>query len=108
MTAKFGATSTTDGVLAGLDLKGERVLVTGTSSGLAIETARALVARGAYVVGMARDLAKANAATPSVREAAATAGGGFDLTELDLGSLANTAWRVASPRTRRARLRPGL
>ena len=48
MTAKFGATSTTDDVLAGLDLKGKRVLVTGTSSGLGIETARALVAHGAY------------------------------------------------------------
>ena len=56
MTAKFGATSTTDDVLAGLDLKGKRVLVTGTSSGLGIETARALVAHGAYVVGTARDL----------------------------------------------------
>ena len=42
MTAKFGATSTTDDVLAGLDLKDKRVLVTGTSSGLGIETARAL------------------------------------------------------------------
>src|SRR5438552_3953148 len=56
MTAKFGATSTTDDVLAGLDLKDKRVLVTGTSSGLGIETARAVVAHGAYVVGMARDL----------------------------------------------------
>ena len=36
MTAKFGATSTTDDVLAGLDLKDKRVLVTGTSSGLGI------------------------------------------------------------------------
>src|SRR5947207_497023 len=38
MTAKFGATSTTDDVLAGLDLKDKRVLVTGTSSGLGIES----------------------------------------------------------------------
>ena len=67
MTAKFGATSTTDDVLAGLDLKGKRVLVTGTSSGLGIETARALVAHGAYVVGTARDLDKAYAATGAVR-----------------------------------------
>ena len=58
MTAKFGATSTTDDVLAGLDLKDKRVLVTGTSSGLGIETARALVAHGAYVVGTARDSTK--------------------------------------------------
>jgi NAD(P)-dependent dehydrogenase (short-subunit alcohol dehydrogenase family) len=88
MTAKFGATSTTDDVLAGLDLKGKRVLVTGTSSGLGIETARALVAHGAYVVGTARDLDKAYAATGAVRAAAATSGG-FELIEVDLGSLAS-------------------
>lgn len=88
MTVKFGATSTTDDVLAGLELKGKRVLVTGTSSGLGIETARALVARGAYVVGAARDLDKAYAATGAVRAAAATSGG-FELIEVDLGSLAS-------------------
>src|SRR5206468_4523973 len=75
MTAKFGATSTTDDVPAGLDLKDKRVLVTGTSSGLGIETARALVAHGAYVVGTARDLNKAYAAIGAVRAAAATRGG---------------------------------
>ena len=88
MTEKFGATSTTDDVLAGLDLKGKRVLVTGTSSGLGLETARALVAHGAYVVGTVRDLDKAYAATGAIRAAAAT-GGDFDLIELELGSLAS-------------------
>lgn len=89
MTEKFGATSITDEVLAGLDLRGKRVLVTGTSSGLGIETARALVTCGAHVMGTARDLAKAQAATASVREATAAAGGGFELAELDLSSLAS-------------------
>ena len=88
MNAKFGATSTSDDVLAGLELKGKRVLVTGTSSGLGIETARALVAHGAYVVGAARDLDKAYATTGTVRAAAATSGG-FELIEVDLGSLAS-------------------
>jgi NAD(P)-dependent dehydrogenase (short-subunit alcohol dehydrogenase family) len=88
MTEKFGATSTTDDVLAGLDLKGKRVLVTGTSSGLGLETARALVAHGAHVVGTVRDLDKAYAATGAIRAAAAT-GGDFDLIELELGSLAS-------------------
>jgi len=88
MTEKFGATSTTDDVLAGLDLKGKRVLVTGTSSGLGLEIARALVAQGAHVVGTVRDLDKAYAATGAVRAAAAT-GGDFDLIELELGSLAS-------------------
>jgi NAD(P)-dependent dehydrogenase (short-subunit alcohol dehydrogenase family) len=83
----FGATSTTDEVLSGVNLKGKRILVTGVSAGLGIETARSLAAHGAYVVGAARDLAKAEAATAQVRKDAAANGGGFELIELDLGSL---------------------
>ena len=59
----FGATSTTDEVLEGVSLSGKRVLVTGVSAGLGVETARALAAHGAEVVGAARDLNKAKAAT---------------------------------------------
>lgn len=88
MSGQFGATSTTDEVLAGLDLSGQRVLVTGVSAGLGVETARALAARGAHVVGAARDLAKAERATEEVRAQAAN-GGRLDLVELDLASLAS-------------------
>jgi NAD(P)-dependent dehydrogenase (short-subunit alcohol dehydrogenase family) len=86
MANGFGATSTTDDVLAGINLSRKRVLVTGVSAGLGVETARALVARGAQVVGAARDLAKAERATSEVRAQAAN-GGSFNLVELDLGSL---------------------
>jgi NAD(P)-dependent dehydrogenase (short-subunit alcohol dehydrogenase family) len=86
MTNSFGATSTTDDVLAGIDLRGRRVLVTGVSAGLGVETARALAAHGAQVVGAVRDLAKAERATAQVRAEAAK-GGGLELTELDLASL---------------------
>jgi NAD(P)-dependent dehydrogenase (short-subunit alcohol dehydrogenase family) len=82
----FGATSTTDDVLEGVNLRGKRVLVTGVSAGLGVETARALVAHGADVVGAARDLTKAKAATVGV-QAAAKKGGGVELVELDLASL---------------------
>ena len=58
----FGAESTTEEVLAGVDLSGKRVLVTGVSAGLGVETARAAASHGARVVGTARDLAKAQAA----------------------------------------------
>jgi NAD(P)-dependent dehydrogenase (short-subunit alcohol dehydrogenase family) len=88
MTKAFGATSTTDEVLAGVDLSGKRVLVTGVSAGLGVETARALVAHGAEVVGAARDLVKAEAATNVVRADAAS-GGALELIELDLASLAS-------------------
>ncbi|SCM75718.1 putative oxidoreductase [uncultured Pleomorphomonas sp.] len=89
MTTSFGATSTTDDVLAGIDLSGKRILVTGVSAGLGVETARALVAHGASVVGAARDLGKAEAATATVRAAAAGGNGAFDLIELDLASFAS-------------------
>lgn len=88
MTKSFRATSTTDDVLAGVDLSGKRILVTGASAGLGVETARALAARGAQVVGAARDLAKAQSATQVVRDEAAH-GGSLELIELDLADLAS-------------------
>jgi NAD(P)-dependent dehydrogenase (short-subunit alcohol dehydrogenase family) len=81
MTNSFGATSTTDDVLAGIDLRGRRVLVTGVSAGLGVETARVLAAHGAQVVGAARERA-----TAQISKEAAN-GGGIDLIELDLASL---------------------
>ena len=87
MATKFGAKSTTEDVLADIDLKGKRILVTGVSAGLGVETARALVAHGANVVGAARDLEKATRATSEVSKAAAKSGGSFELIELDLASL---------------------
>ncbi|MBB2198777.1 SDR family NAD(P)-dependent oxidoreductase [Gluconacetobacter sp. 1c LMG 22058] len=89
MTQIFDATSTTDDVLSGVSLKGKRVLVTGVSAGLGIETARALAGHGAHVVGAARDLAKAECATDQVRVAASQGGGAFELTALDLADLAS-------------------
>jgi NAD(P)-dependent dehydrogenase (short-subunit alcohol dehydrogenase family) len=87
MAAKFGAKSTTEDVLAGVDLKGKRILVTGVSAGLGVETARALVAHGADVVGAARDLEKAKRATSEVSKTAAESGASFEVVELDLASL---------------------
>ena len=83
----FGATSTTDDVLSGVNLRGKRILVTGVSAGLGVETARSLAAHGAHVVGAARDLTKAKAATPQVQKYAAANGGSFALVELDLANL---------------------
>ncbi len=89
MVETLGATSTTEEVLSGIDLRGKRILVTGVSAGLGVETARSLAAHGANVLGAARDLAKAEAATSQIRKAAAANGGSFDLVELDLASLAS-------------------
>ncbi len=77
-TRVFGSTSTTDDVLAGIDLQGKRILVTGVSAGLGVETARSLAAHGTQVVGAARDLKKAEAAAKGVS---------LELVELDLANL---------------------
>jgi NAD(P)-dependent dehydrogenase (short-subunit alcohol dehydrogenase family) len=86
MTKTFGAKSTTDEVLDGVNLSGKRILVTGVSAGLGVETARALASHGAYVVGAARDLSKARRATEVVHQDAKK-GGELELLELDLASL---------------------
>jgi NAD(P)-dependent dehydrogenase (short-subunit alcohol dehydrogenase family) len=87
MAKTFGAASTTDEVLSGINLKGKRILVTGVSAGIGVETARSLAAHGAHVIGAARDLKKAETATEQVRKDAAANGGSFELIELDLGNL---------------------
>jgi len=86
-TKIFNEESTTDEVLEGIDLSGRRVLVTGVSAGLGVETARTLLAHGADVVGTARDLDKARRATAGIADG--KAGGTLELVELDLASLAS-------------------
>src|SRR5579863_4881902 len=83
----FGAASTTDDVLTGVNLRGKRILVTGVSAGLGIETARSLATHGAHVVGAARDLTKAEAATTRLSKDATANGGSFELIGVDLASL---------------------
>jgi NAD(P)-dependent dehydrogenase (short-subunit alcohol dehydrogenase family) len=56
ITTAFGATSTAADVLRGVDLTGVRAVVTGASSGLGAETARALAAAGAEVTLAVRDV----------------------------------------------------
>ncbi len=63
----FGAETTTDEVMAGIDLSGRRALVTGASGGLGLETARALAAAGASVTMAVRDVARGSAAADGVR-----------------------------------------
>ena len=87
MTAIFGAKSTADDVLSGVNLKGKRFFITGVSSGIGLETARSLVSHGAAVIGAVRNFATAESALTAVRDVARDAGGSLDLIELDLASL---------------------
>ena len=105
MAKTFGARSTTDEVLSGVNLKRKRILVTGVSAGLGAETARSLAAHGAQVVGAARDLAKAEAATAQLRREATSNGGSFELVRLILpisrayDAAPMHSWRRVNPST---------
>src|SRR5579871_1281848 len=83
-----GPRSTAQDVLAGRDLSGQRVLITGVSAGIGVETARALAAHGAEVVGAVRDFVKAAPPAEHIR-AEAEGGGSLELVKLDLASLAS-------------------
>ena len=67
MARSFDSKTTADQVLEGIDLSGKLALVTGASSGLGVETARALAARGARVVMAARDVAKIEQHAAAIR-----------------------------------------
>jgi len=83
MAGPFGELSTTEEVLADVDLSGMRVIVTGVSAGLGVETARAAAAHGAKVIGTARDIAKAHKALAPHENL------GIEVLECDLASLAS-------------------
>jgi NAD(P)-dependent dehydrogenase (short-subunit alcohol dehydrogenase family) len=83
----FGATSTTDDVLAGIDLTGTLAVVTGASAGLGEETTRALSEHGATVIMAVRDVQKGEAAKARVLETVPDAA--LEVRRLELGNLAS-------------------
>jgi NAD(P)-dependent dehydrogenase (short-subunit alcohol dehydrogenase family) len=85
--SKFGANTTTGEVLEGIDLRGKVALVTGGSSGLGQETARALAEKGARVVFTARDGPKGEHVAAAIR--ASTGNAHVEVESLELGSLAS-------------------
>lgn len=67
ITTPFGFTSTADQVIAGVDLSGQRAIVTGGSSGIGIETARALASAGAEVTLAVRNLEAGREVVKAIR-----------------------------------------
>ncbi|MEM7482987.1 MAG: SDR family NAD(P)-dependent oxidoreductase [Acidobacteriota bacterium] len=65
----FDRSSTTDDVLSGMDLTGKTVLITGASTGLGAETARALAARGADLTLVARSTQKLTRVAEAIHSA---------------------------------------
>lgn len=83
----FSAESTTDEVLEGVDLEGRIVAITGASSGLGEESARAMSAKGARVLMLARDLQKNAQAAGRIRMSVPDAD--LTLCTVDLADLAS-------------------
>lgn len=82
----FGADSTIWDVIEGIDLSGRRAIVTGASSGIGVETARALAAVGAEVTLAVRDPAAGERTAAEIRSAT---GGRVRVGVLDLADLAS-------------------
>ncbi|MEV6236818.1 SDR family NAD(P)-dependent oxidoreductase [Lentzea sp. NPDC051838] len=79
---EFGFGSTAAEVVEGVDLTGKRVIVTGASSGIGVETARALAHAGAEVTLAVRD-------TEAGEKTAKDIGGTTKVARLDLTDLAS-------------------
>jgi NAD(P)-dependent dehydrogenase (short-subunit alcohol dehydrogenase family) len=95
LTTPFDSHSTAAEVLAGIDLSGKRVIVTGASSGIGVETARALAAADAEVTLAVRDTEAGARAAAAI---AASGAGEVRLARLDLANRASidafcAAWR---------------
>jgi NAD(P)-dependent dehydrogenase (short-subunit alcohol dehydrogenase family) len=57
--SSFNATSTTNDVIKGIDLKGKIAIVTGGGTGIGLETVKTMSKAGATIIVPARDVAKA-------------------------------------------------
>jgi NAD(P)-dependent dehydrogenase (short-subunit alcohol dehydrogenase family) len=89
----FGFASTAGEVAAGVDLTGRRVVVTGASSGIGVETARALAGAGAEVTLAVRDVAAGERTAAAVT--ATTGNRALRVARLDLTDPASVAAFVA-------------
>ena len=85
ITSPFNARSTALEVISGVDLSAKIALVTGGSSGIGVETARALLTAGAEVVLAVRDLEKGGKVLEELK--ASTGNARVSLLHLDLGLL---------------------
>lgn len=85
ITTPFGFESTADDVIAGVDLRGKTAIVTGASSGIGVETARALAGAGASVTLAVRDTAAGERVAADIR--AGTGNDGVDVRALDVSDL---------------------
>jgi NAD(P)-dependent dehydrogenase (short-subunit alcohol dehydrogenase family) len=94
ITTPFGFTSTAAEVIAGVDLSGKRAIVTGASSGIGVETARALADAGAAVTLAVRNTESGERVAAEIRDG--TGNGAVTVGALDLSDLPSVSAFVAA------------
>jgi NAD(P)-dependent dehydrogenase (short-subunit alcohol dehydrogenase family) len=95
ITTPFGSESTAADVIAGVDLSGKTAIVTGASSGIGVETARALAGAGAAVTLAVRDTAAGDRVAAEFRAGAGNTSvsvGALDLSDLTSVAAFVRAW----------------
>ena len=85
----YGATTTAAEIVNDVDLHGRRAVVTGASSGIGVETARALASAGADVTLAVRNIEAGARVADEIAEKLSSAGGGVHVARLDLADPAS-------------------
>jgi NAD(P)-dependent dehydrogenase (short-subunit alcohol dehydrogenase family) len=90
-TTTYGPTTTAAEIVADVDLHGRRAVVTGASSGIGVETARALASTGAEVTLAVRNLEAGRKVADGIAEKLPPGAGGVRVAPLDLADPASVA-----------------
>ena len=95
-TTTYGPTTTAAEIVANVDLHGKRAVVTGASSGIGVETARALASTGAEVTLAVRNLEAGRKVADEIAEKLPSGAEGPQVAPLDLADPASVAAFVRS------------
>ena len=90
-TTTYGPTTTAAEIVANVDLHGKRAVVTGASSGIGVETARALASTGAEVTLAVRNLEAGRKVADEIAEKLPSGAAGPQVAPLDLADPASVA-----------------
>src|ERR1700735_3013179 len=88
---KYGATTTAAEIVNDVDLRGRRAVVTGASSGIGVETARALASAGADVTLAVRNVEAGTRVADEIAKALPPGSGAPRVAQLDLADPASVA-----------------
>jgi NAD(P)-dependent dehydrogenase (short-subunit alcohol dehydrogenase family) len=95
-TTTYGPTTTAAEIVANVDLHGKRAVVTGASSGIGVETARALASTGAEVTLAVRNLGAGRKVADEIAEKLPSGAAAPRVATLDLADPASVAGFVRS------------